>query len=349
MEGNGKNRIEHLLPGYFSGEIKEEDRKKVDKWKNDSEENNKFFRRMASVWKSGEILNQMQQFDASKALKKINERIKLHTPSPIWQKLQKIAAILLIPVLIYSGFLTFRQLKNSGLYSENQEWQTVRTSAGMQSDLKLPDGTHVWLNSETVLKYPLHFENYRKVLIKGEAFFEVKKDQHHPFLVKTGKMNIEVMGTSFNVTNYPSENQTEVVLKSGKVKLFAESHPDKRGIRYLVPNQRAAYNNKNNQLIIDNVCVEKYTAWKDGILMFVNDPMPEVTKKLSRWFNVDIVLEDNELEDYIYKATFKDESLAQVLELLKLSAPIEYTVKPRGPLPDGRYSKKKVIIRKRKI
>ena len=318
--------------------------KKVDKWKSTSEENSKFFGEMESVWKSGEILNRMQQFDAKTALEKINKRIKLsYSESTIWQKLQKIAAILLIPALIYSGFLTFQQIKNSKLYSKTTEWQTIKTVAGMQSELELPDGSQVWLNSGTTLKYPLNFKNNREVKITGEAFFEVKKDPNHPFLVKTEKINIEVLGTSFNVSSYPSENITEVVLKSGKVKLLTGNHQKK--ISYLLPNQRAVYKNSNNRLLIDNVSIEKYTVWKDGILMFVNDSMPEVTRKLSRWFNIDIALEDNELEDYVYKATFKNESLTQVLDLLKLSAPIEYTIKPRKLLPNGDYSKKKVIIR----
>jgi transmembrane sensor len=313
-----------------------------------SSENNKHFNEISAVWESGEILTQMEQFNAKEALGRVNKQLAfLEKTSTLWQNIQKIAAILLLPVLIYAGFLTFRQFKEPGAISGASAWQTVKTTTGMISELVLPDGTHVWLNSETTLEYPLIFDKNREINLSGEAYFEVKEDQAHPFIVNTGTINIEVLGTSFNVTNYPDEDQAEVVLRSGKVQLFTGKHQDKEEVSFLAPGQKAVFDRTTNELAINDVNVEKYTAWKDGILMFVDDPMAEVTKKLSRWFNVEVVLETHELDEYVYKATFRDESLTQILDLLKLSAPIEYTVKQREPLPDGDYSRQKVIIRRR--
>jgi len=348
MEENEKYLMEHLLPEYFSGEISEGDREKVDQWKRASHENNKLFTEILAVWESGELLDRMEQFNAKDALEKINRRLLFHKKSvPIRQNIQKIAAVLLLPVLIYSGFLTFYQFKASNSVPAETVWRKVSTAAGMMSELTLPDGTHVWLNSATELEYPLTFRKNREVNLHGEAYFEVKKDPEHPFIVNTGTMNVQVLGTSFNVTNFPDENQTEVVLKSGKVQLFTGEYADREEVGFLSPGQAAVYNNMTKKLAVNEVNVEKYTAWKDGILMFVDDPMNEVVRKLSRWFNVDILLATRELDGYIYKATFKDESLFQVLDLLKLSAPIEYSVKARKLLPNGDYSKEKVIIRKR--
>ncbi|MGV8095210.1 MAG: FecR family protein [Mangrovibacterium sp.] len=348
MEEKEKYLIEHLLPNYFSGEINEEDRREVDRWKDLSAENNKLFKEMSAVWESGEILTQMEQFNAKEALGKVNQQLAYYKKtSTLWQNIQKIAAILLLPILIYAGFLTFRQFKEPGTVSGASTWQTVKTTTGMISELVLPDGTHVWLNSGTTLGYPLNFKRNREINLSGEAYFEVKEDQTHPFIVNTGTINIEVLGTSFNVTNYPDEDQTEVVLRSGKVQLFTGEHQNKGEVSFLSPRQKAVFNKTTKELAINDVHVEKYTAWKDGILMFVDDPMEEVTKKLSRWFNVEVVLETHELDEYVYKATFRDESLTQILDLLKLSAPIEYTVKPRELLPDGNYSRQKVIIRRR--
>lgn len=278
----------------------------------------------------------------------MNKRLAFYKKSSArWQNIQKIAAILLVPVLVYAGFLTFRQFKEPGIASGSSAWQTIKTTTGMISELVLPDGTHVWLNSGTTLGYSLNFESNREINLNGEAYFEVKEDQTHPFIVNTGTINIEVFGTSFNVTNYPDEHQTEVVLRSGKVQLFTGKHPDQKAVSFLVPNQKAIFDRTTKELAVSNVNIEKYTAWKDGILMFVDDSMEEVTKKLSRWFNVDIELETHELDEYVYKATFRDESLTRILDLLKLSAPIEYTVKPRASLPNGGYSKQKVIIRRK--
>ncbi|OFX32941.1 MAG: hypothetical protein A2W92_06865 [Bacteroidetes bacterium GWA2_42_15] len=343
-------QIEHLLPDYFSGEISKENRLKVDNWRNLSAGNEKLFREMSTVWKSGAILGQMEQFNPKDALLKVDKRLALYNkPSSVWQKLQKIAAVLLIPLLVYSGFLTISQFKESKLASGETTWQEVKTGTGMVSELTLPDGTQVWLNSETTLRYPLNFGKIREVNLTGEACFDVKKDEKHPFVVTTGTINVEVLGTSFNVANYANENQTEVVLLSGKVKLFTGEYGNKKEVGFLSPNQQALFKPSTKELFVNNVSVEKYTAWKDGVLMFADDPMDEVTRKLSRWFNVEFVLESEELRDYVYRATFKDETLPQILDLLKISAPIEYTRIPRETLPDGNYSKEKIIIRKKRM
>lgn len=347
MEEEERYLIEHLLPNYFSGEINEEDRQKVIRWKNLSAENNKLFKEMAAVWESGKILSQMEQFHAKEALKKVNLRLACHVnPALSWGNIQRIAAVLLIPLLIYAGFLTFIQPKETNTVSDEITWQKVKTTQGMISELVLPDGTHVWLNSETKLEYPLIFETNREVNLSGEAYFEVKKDKQHPFVVNTGTVNVEVLGTSFNIANYPDENQTEVVLGSGKVRLFTGKQHDKKAVSFLEPDQRAVFDKTTKEFAVNHVNIEKYIAWKDGILMFADDSMSEVIRKLSRRFNVDIELETYELNDYVYKATFKDESLSQVLDLLKLSAPIDYKIEPRKPLPYGDYLKQKVIIRK---
>ena len=337
-------QIEHLLPDYFSGEIDEGNRLKVEEWKDESDENKKLFREMATIWDSSAILEQMEQFNATDALRKINHLLKPELK--LGQRLQKIAAILLLPLLLYSGYLTIQQVNNSDS-GNNPAVQKVRTTTGMVSELTLPDGTHVWLNSESSLEYPMNFNKIREIKLVGQAFFEVTKDKDHPFVVNMGKINVEVLGTSFDICSYPDELQTEVVLKTGKVNLFTGDYKNKKEISILSPNQYAGYDNVSRKLIIKDVSVDKYLAWKDGILMFVDEPMDAVTRKLSRWFNVNFVIESPELKDYVYRATFNGETLEQVLELLKISAPIDFTIIPRETLANGNYSRKKVIIRKK--
>ena len=343
-----KRDVEELLPGYFSGELGEESRVMVEEWKNASNENKREFLDFKRVWEAGEKLALMKQFNADKALQKVHDQVFRVKRIAIGNVIKKVAAVLVIPLLVYSGYVTLQFEKQKNLFtSEAPSWTEVSTTTGMQSKLTLPDGSEVWLNSATNLKYPSKFGKYREVEICGEAFFEVQKDDEHPFIVKTGKINIEVTGTSFNVLNYPEEIQTEVVLKSGEVKLFSGDVSDKNEISVLKPGQKATYIKNQGKVFINNTYVEKHTAWMEGKLMFVDDPMEEVVRKLNRWFNVEIVLQDTDLHEYVYKATFEDETLDQILELLKLSAPIEYTSNPRKLMPDGTFSKRKVIIKKR--
>ncbi len=346
MEETEKYLIEDLLPAYFTDEINEEDREKVDLWKKASLTNSKLFDEIAAAWKSAEILGQMEQFNSKEALKKVDKRLRFGRAANSFRGLQKVAAILLVPILIYAGGLTYLQFTKSGYTSEKITWQEVKTTTGMISELELPDGTHVWLNSQTRFKYPLTFGKVREVVLNGEAYFDVVRDTDHPFIVNTGTMNVEVLGTSFNVTNYPEENQTEVVLRSGKVNLFTDEFKNKKEIGFLVPGQQALFNKKTQRLMVNRVDPDKYTSWKEGKLIFTDDSMSTVVHKLSRWFNVDIVLENKELDGYVYRGTFGSQSLRQILDLLKISAPIGYTIKPGKQLPDGSFSKERIIIRK---
>jgi len=214
----------------------------------------------------------------------------------------------------------------------------------------LPDSSRVFLNSNTRLSYPLAFSSkVREVKLTGQAYFEVAENKKVPFVVNTGRLNIEVTGTEFMVTNYLSENLTEVALIKGGINLFyGDYFIDKKDIVQLKPGQMAFLKTGDKELIISQVNIKKYQAWKDGFLLFRDDSMPEVVQRLNRWFNVDIQLTGPELKDYVYTATFKDESLVQVLELLKISAPIDYKIKTRERKTDTTFSKMEVeIIQKR--
>ncbi|MBN1819520.1 MAG: FecR family protein [Prolixibacteraceae bacterium] len=349
MSTERPSQVEDLLPGYFSNEIGEADRVIIENWKNSSEKSLKDFQAFKMAWEAGKILTLMKQFNADVALKKVESRISKSKKIKITAILYKIAAILLLPLIIYSGYLTFSSIgKKSDSTQVATVWNEVKTSTGMQSKFTLPDGSQVWLNSSTTLKYPLVFGDYREVELSGEAFFDVQKKENLPFILKMNKINIEVVGTSFNVLNYSEESQTEITLKSGKIKLFSGNYSDKKEITTMEPGQRAVYVDSLRKVFIDDVEVIKYTAWMEGKLI-IDDPMDEVVRKLNRWFNVDMILQDKSLHEYIYKATFEDETLDQVLELLKLSAPIEYTSEPRKLLSNGTFSKRKIIIKKRTI
>lgn len=261
----------------------------------------------------------------------------------------KAAAILILPLLAYSAYLTFKTPDKSIAGSAQVAWQTVKTAAGMQTDFILPDGSHVWLNSGSVLEYPVAFaHDIRQVKLTGEAFFDVKKDRMHPFIVNAGKLNIEVKGTRFNVCNYLNESNSEITLESGSVRLFAGNFKDKKTMTFIKPGERAILDNNLGKLSVSKVDVEKHTSWKEGHLIFRDDKMDEVVTKLNRKFNVDIRLQDPELKEYVYTATFEDESLAQILGLLKISAPVNYVAYKPIQLDDHSFSKQKIIITRRK-
>jgi ferric-dicitrate binding protein FerR (iron transport regulator) len=341
--------LEKLLPGYLSGELPDKDRAMIDKWRVESNENETLFQESIKAWEALPLLHEMEQFNSFEALKKINTRISDHATTKWWIPIQRIAAILVLPLLIYSGYISIRNASLKKQQEVHVVMQTISSRQGMVTQFDLADGTKVWLNSGSSIQFPTSFAGaLREVKVSGEAFFKVTKNAKQPFRVHAKNLNIEVIGTSFNVVSYNDEQQAEVVLVEGKVKLSAEKDQIKTEFGTMHPGQRAVYGEENQKVEAQEVAVEKYIAWRDGNLVFRDDPMEDVAKRLSRWFNVEFVINDSEIKSYAYKATFRNENLTQVLNLLKLSAPIDYKITGNKLLPNGEYSKQKVYLMKKK-
>ncbi|MCY1722637.1 DUF4974 domain-containing protein [Prolixibacteraceae bacterium Z1-6] len=348
MKQNRENNIQELFAGYFRNELSAEDKDKVNRWRQLSAENEVEFMRIKKVWDLTGILNQMEDFNVSNALHKFRKNIK-STPNSSWVNLQKIAAILIVPILIYTGFISYSHFLRTYNNQAQVVWQEFRAIPGSLSNITLPDSSTVCLNMGSTIKFPSTFNtDTRDVFLVGEAYFNVTQDKDHPFLVKTGKVNIEVLGTKFNVSNYEDSNEFEVVLESGKVGLFSGSYKNKKDLGKLLPGERVVYQKSNNSLMVDKVNVDDFTCWKDGILVFKDTPMKETVNKLSRWFNTKIELEDPELEDYFFTATFIEENLMQVLELLKHSTPIDYKIEQHREFKNGSYTKEIIKVYKKK-
>ncbi len=343
-----KNRIEELLPGYLSGELSDKDRVMMDNWRSESPDNEAFCLESLKAWEALTLLNEMEQFNSFEALRKVNAKISLPQSAKWWITIQRVAAILLLPLLIYSGYLTF-QNRTKVIPQEQVMMQTISSRQGMVTQFALADGTKVWLNSSSQLQFPSRFSNDRReVMLKGEAFFEVTKNEKQPFRVNTNELKVEVLGTSFNVVSFDDDSQSEVVLVTGKVALSSENGQIVRKYNNMIPGQRAIYQKEERKVITEEVDVEKYIAWRDGNLIFRDDSMEDVVKRLSRWYNVEIMINDPEIKKYIYKASFRNENLVQVLNLLKLSAPIDYHITDRKLLANGDFTKQKVYLMRKK-
>lgn len=334
---------EELLPAYFEGTLNSEKNEKVQAWKNENDENLQVFIDSQKAWEGIKLLRNMQKYNAEKALGKVNRKIEKSKPFKLFILLQKAAAIFILPLLVAT--LYFATKKPTPEVSKT-EWHTIKTPVGIRSEFILPDGTKVYLNSKTTLSYPVAFDGYtRDVKLTGEAYFEVAENKMKPFIVNTGKIQVVVTGTEFKASNYPDENLTEIVLVSGCINLFQGEYSGlKKNLSKLQPGERARFCTGEEKIYVTKVDVDKYISWKDGILMFRDDSMNEVVQRLNRWFNVDIRLTGKKLNDYIYTATFEDESLSQILDLLKISAPIDYKIKNRKRKNDGTFSKMEIEI-----
>lgn len=341
------DEVEALLPGYFSGDITEDNRKMIDEWRKLSTRNEDLFLDTQLAWAALPALNEMEKFNSFKALERVNAKIIKSKYHVWWRTIQRIAAVIILPLMIYSAYQAYHNhLLTSRLTSEIVE--TVVSRQGMVSMFSLEDGTKIWLNSNSEIKFPTHFSGeIREVWLKGEAFFDVARDENHPFSVKTKDLSINALGTSFNVMSYEDEKFSEVVLVDGKVRLSSIKGNSREDIGIIMPGEKIMFNNETRMHFITVENTEKHIAWKDGNLIFEDDPMEDVVKKLNRWFNAEIIIDDEEIKDYVYKATFRNENLRQVLDLLKLSAPIDYRISENKVLPDGEFVKQVIHIMKK--
>ncbi len=343
------DRFDELFPGYFAGELSDEDRINMDHWRNASPENELHYIDSVKAWESMTLLREMENFNSFEALQKVNGRLK--TPgSARWMNVLKMAAaIFVLPLLAYSGYLTQHNFTLKKMLEEHVVTQTITSRQGMVTQFLLADGTKVWLNSNSELQFPTYFiGDFREVKLKGEAYFEVTKNKHQPFRVNAKELRVEVLGTSFDVANYQDETMQEVILVEGKVGLSVRQDDKSTENSFLQPGQRGVYCEKTGKIVTDEVHVDKYIAWRDGNLIFRDDKMAEVVKRLSRWFNVEIVINDPEIKGYIYKANFRNENLEQVLNLLKISAPIDFSMTERKALPNGEFTRQRVFLSKKR-
>uniref|UniRef100_UPI000237C6F3 FecR family protein n=1 Tax=Anaerophaga thermohalophila TaxID=177400 RepID=UPI000237C6F3 len=217
----------------------------------------------------------------------------------------------------------------------------VTAPLGSRVKTRLPDGTVTWLNSGSALTYSIPFDE-RTINVRGEAFLDVKSDSLNPFTVRGNKTAVKVLGTRFNVEMWPDEEVVEVVLEEGRVQLIPDNYEQTFEMK---PGELLLFNNNERKLIRKKVDPEPYSAWIDGKLMLRGENMTQMARELSRWFNVDVVVEDSILFDYTFRATFEDEKLEDVLRLLKMTSPIEYKIIDNQQDSKGNFSRKKVIIR----
>lgn len=248
------------------------------------------------------------------------------------------AAVLLLGII---GVVLFRSL---GMPTTKMEVVALK---GSKTNIKLPDGTVVWLNSDSKINYKNDFSNKkREVWLTGEAYFDVKHDPAHPFVIHTAKINIKVLGTAFNVKSYPNDDYTETSLIRGKIDVNFTDRPDEHII--LRPNEKLIVS-KNQQVVkngnvnaLDKIKISLVniepatkedplaeTAWMSSKLMFDDTPFSEIANVLERRFDIKVFFANNKSKDYRFTGTFEDEDLGEILQLMKITKPFNYELKKK--------------------
>tara|TARA_R110002050_G_scaffold67924_1_gene147275 strand:+ start:87340 stop:88395 length:1056 start_codon:yes stop_codon:yes gene_type:complete len=343
-----QNKIERIIAKSFKGKLDSKEQVLLDEWLSLSQENKRKFEIYEKLWKrSGELIVS-NTIDVEASLLKTKKRIPdfRFKRRSVLGKLRVAAVVILTMGL---GFLFNYLLGANDLINGTPEtvYQEVRASYGTRTKLLLADGSTVWLNSGSTLRFPIDFDKAeeRVVELNGEGYFDVAKNESKPFIVNTPGLDVKVYGTSFNVSAYDEYDSMEVALVEGKVSLVQGEKGNRKEYMVLDPNDVVECNISEKRLSrVSDSKMSKYTAWKDGQIVFYGDPIEKVVNRLEKWYNVDIEISDKALENYRFTATFNDETLEQVLKLLSLSSPMEYKIVTSKKMNDNSFSRRLVVL-----
>lgn len=314
--------IEDIISKYLSKSATEEEKEYLLQWLEEKEENKKQFKKTYDLWiYTNALLTDDTEMEAALARlkKRTSPRQKKKTLlfPPHSYRMRVAACILLLLSIGYTGYW-LGDHKDQKLVTMNH----LLIGPDGKGEYLLPDGSTVWLNANSVLKYPETFTGEKRtVQLEGEALFEVKEDRKKPFFVKADGLDIEVVGTRFLARNYPRKNMVQTVLVNGSVKIsgdyFAET-------RILHPGELLTYNKQTGQTDLQKVSTDDYTNWIHSKMVFDKTNLAKVIINLEKWFDVEIVATPELVRNTHMSFTVRRESLEEVLKNMSLTAPIDY-------------------------
>ena len=331
MKELDNNRIEELLPRYCEGRLSEGERLEVEAWIDESEENKRVATQTFALYLAVDTVQVMKKVDTEKALLKVKGKMSDREVRRIvwWEWAQRAAAILFIPLLTLFIWQNWK-----GDTGEVAEMMEVKTSPGMTTSLTLPDGTIVYLNSESSLSYPSRFNG-------DEAYFEVAKDPEKKFILSTTHQSqIEVLGTCFNVEAYEQNTEVITTLIEGKVDFMFEKDAGVKHV-FLSPREKLVYDSETDKVHLYKTSGKSELAWKDGEVVLDNTPLEEALWMLEKRYSVKFVIKNEKLKNSSFTGTFTNQRLEKILEYFKVSSKIRW--QHINDDKDGSDRKKEII------
>jgi ferric-dicitrate binding protein FerR (iron transport regulator) len=312
----------------------------VSAWISASPDNQKLVEEILFTIEATSRLHIMKTVDVDKAYLRFRSKVRTPKKTVFLSGFQQIAAVFFIPLILSTAYLFWKNQETGSkatveIINPNPRKVEINTAPGVLSIFDLPDGSKVWLNAGSSLKYEWGANaDTRMVELKGEAYFEVKSNPDKPFIVKTGEdvYNIEVLGTSFNVSAYSDDDLIKTTLVEGSVKLNIKSKEGRESTIILKADQKVEYHKENKTFSVADVQVDLDTDWMRREILFRRDSMEYVLKKLSRRYNVRFDVKNRDIYNGLIHATFKDETILQIMEYLNLTSGLRYNV--REPFPE---------------
>ena len=328
MDGKIDLEIE-IISRCISGIATEQEKQSVLNWINENKENERVYFMMKDLYEAGSIHNFKKEADTAHEWSKLIDIIQDSGRTeakrrPTLVPLLKYAAILVIGA--FSGIVVEKMITSDNHQQNLSSINTMLTGKSERSQLILPDGTKVWLNVCSSISYNQNYGNkVREVILNGEAYFKVTKNPKVPFIVKAGGYSVQALGTAFNVSAYKEDNQVSAVLEEGSISVGKENALERNIIK---PGQRICYSDISKRITIENTDTRLYTAWRDGEYRFEQLEFGEIAKRLSQFYNVAFVFQNQKIKDIPFTGTFKSsEPIGQILNVIQINTRMKYKLK----------------------
>jgi ferric-dicitrate binding protein FerR (iron transport regulator) len=361
MPKENKRNTEEILFSYLEGTASVEEREWVENWLKEDSSNQKHFDEIKVLrhwFKNGQKPAPLNREESWARIKAEYYKSGFMNPQQAEKSRSRkilyrfaIPAAAAVVFAFLAGFYIRALLHKDGYLNSKQIYNEVYVPLGSRSQVTLSDGTRVWLNAGSRLRYPVEFlKSNREVMLEGEAYFDVTKNLDKIFIVKTSDIYVKVYGTQFNIKCYPEENIIQTTLVKGSLSVEPVKGNNKNNTVYLKPNQTVEYYKKGKGFegpqrnitssqetiaarakpdriiltpVVDPVPI---TSWKDSKWVIAGESLEELAVKLDRRYNVKITITDESLKNYKFSGTLKDETFEQILKILQISMPIIYTV-----------------------
>ncbi|NWJ51023.1 MAG: FecR family protein [Bacteroidetes bacterium] len=325
--------ITDIIIKYFQNTATEEEKAVLLEWVEDSEENKELFASLKNTWVISSLANTDQNQETihnkfNDLLEKIEENSEEEEERLFGASKKRYLSVIMRYAAVIIATACITTIVSYFILNQPQpvQYNRLEVPCGQQAKLTLSDGTKIWLNSKSKLIYPDHFSgNLREVLLDGEGYFEVTHNEKNPFIVRTSTLKVKVLGTSFNVASYNNDNDMNLTLEKGSVSMLDPTSNEE--VVRVKPNEMVTFSKIDHHLTVKKVETDLYSSWRNGQFKFRKLSFEEISKRLSRNYNVTIIIHNKFLKTAKFSGVFFNyEPLDLILKVLQINTAFRYEI-----------------------
>jgi transmembrane sensor len=351
MKEEEKVEYDNLIIKFFAGEISDNEVILLKSWLEMDPENRRIFDEENELWQLAGVNTKLENYNTDTSWIKIATALGLAKNNfksvILFRKnnFRILIAAATITILVTLGGLSLWIAGKTSLHQMASASTIVATNEGEKAHIILSDSTEIILNSGSSLQYNGQYNiKDRKVKFTGEAFFDVSTNPEKPFVVQLDQMSVSATGTRFNIFSFGNEDRVETTLEEGAITVSIKG---KEPVN-VKSGQQVVYFVKSKKVVLRDVATDTYTSWKENKLRFNDTPFEEVLRRIGRKYNVVFEITNQDLLNLKFTATFIDEPIEEVMQMLRDVSPITYKINNRTSVNDKQYLKPKIVIGQRK-